>query len=216
MIFDNTYEYWTQLWWKWLMSVPKANSPAIDKSGKNSNVNQNNPNVYFLAGEMEGKAKRKVDIPAGKAILLLLIGHEFSPAEVIGILPRTSLVTYMETNPGVAPKLAPQQLSKLKDFAREHVDYMYSLDAVIDEGTDKELRLHTGQLCQFRVASTFSVDFVSNNVFDTLDGITPVAADGYYLFIRENTFKKDEDHTLWFSAVAPGYSTEVSFSIHIS
>ena len=38
-----TYGEWSARWWQWLLSVPKSRSPAVDASGDNANVNQNDP-----------------------------------------------------------------------------------------------------------------------------------------------------------------------------
>ena len=67
VIFKKTYVEWTEDWWNWIVGIPKNNNPAKDHSGRFSNQNQPTENVYFLAGELEGKAKRTVRIPRGRA-----------------------------------------------------------------------------------------------------------------------------------------------------
>ena len=73
--FGLTYGEWSADWWKWLLSSPNDSNPSTDKTGKYCTMNQNNFNVWFLAGTSGGYEERKCSIPEGKAILV-------SPIEV--------------------------------------------------------------------------------------------------------------------------------------
>ena len=74
--FGLTYGEWSSKWWKWLLSSPSNSNPSTDRTGQYCDMNQNNPNVWFLAGTSGGYEERKCSIPEGMAILV-------SPIEVI-------------------------------------------------------------------------------------------------------------------------------------
>ena len=58
-----------------------AENPANDPDGRYCAKNQNDPNVWFVAGAFGGKADRNCSIPSGKAVLILIVGAECSYAE---------------------------------------------------------------------------------------------------------------------------------------
>src|SRR2546426_5741116 len=71
------FNEWTGKWWTWFVSIPAEQSPAADVTGEKCGMNQNNPNVFFLAGTFTGEAKRNCDdMPRDKAILASFIGIE--------------------------------------------------------------------------------------------------------------------------------------------
>jgi hypothetical protein len=75
-----TYGEWTARFWQWLHSIPKADSPAADTTGKNCALKQTGP-VWFLPGTFGGTNERTCTIPKGKAILLTPIEVMCSFAE---------------------------------------------------------------------------------------------------------------------------------------
>src|SRR5919108_6168640 len=69
-----TYGEWTAKWWQWAHSIPAANNPMLDQTGKDCAQAQNQTGpVWFLAGTGAGSAERTCTIPGGKAILLPII-----------------------------------------------------------------------------------------------------------------------------------------------
>jgi hypothetical protein len=209
-IFGKPYRQWTEDWWNWLVSIPKKDNPANDASGRHGKRGQPEKDVWFLAGEVKGKAKRKIDVPAGRAILCPVVNYEWSGFEMLGLVRNApTLIAGGHT-------LSDEEKNKLAELTKDYLDDMYSLDAIIDEGEDNELKLYTGRLCNYRLNSkAFDLTFTKDNIFNTYSGMTTASADGYWLFIRENVFKKGEKHTLWFRGVTQYYSTEVAYSIRI-
>src|SRR3954449_9403663 len=59
---------WSIKWWKWFTEIPQDQNPATDKTGKLCSTNQNDPNVWFIIGVLEGRAERTCKIPNGKAV----------------------------------------------------------------------------------------------------------------------------------------------------
>ena len=68
-----TLPEWTIRWWRWLLSLSLEKNPGSDKSGKFSELGQEDPNVWFLAGTFGGSAVRTCTLPLGKAILMPII-----------------------------------------------------------------------------------------------------------------------------------------------
>jgi hypothetical protein len=209
-IFGKSYKEWTEEWWKWLVGIPKDKNPANDASGQHGKQNQPKKDVWFLAGEIKGKAKRKIDIPEGRAILCPVVNYEWSGFEMLGLMhDAQSVIAGQHT-------ITVEDKNKLRELTKDYLDDMYSLDATIDEGEPNELKLYTGTLCNYRLNSrSFDITFTKNNIFNTHSGTTTASADGYWLFIKKNVFKKGEKHTLWFRGVTQYYSTEVTYSIRI-
>ena len=59
---------WSIKWWKWFMQIPQDQNPATDKTGARCAINQNDTNVWFTTGVLEGSAERTCKIPLGKAV----------------------------------------------------------------------------------------------------------------------------------------------------
>jgi hypothetical protein len=70
------YDQWAVKWWKWFVSIPASVSPASDPSGANCAQNQNDANVWYLAGTFGGKAERTCTIDSEKAVFFTVIGTE--------------------------------------------------------------------------------------------------------------------------------------------
>jgi hypothetical protein len=215
--FQMPYSEWTEKWWNWLVGIPKQTNPANDSSGRFGGTNQPEKDVWYLAGEVKGKAKRKIEIPEGRAILLPVVNFEWSFYEMLGYADKTTLPKLLGFSSGTnKATISPDTLNELKDFTSDFLDDMYSLDAIIDEGEENELRLYTGELCKYRVASDeFDITFPEKNIFGTTDGTTKASSDGYWMFIRKDVFKRGEKHTIWFRGVTQYYQTEVNYEITI-
>src|ERR1044071_7257083 len=69
---------WTSIWWKWLNSIPRDQSPATDISGRFCTISQNLQDVWFLAGTFGGSSTRDCSIPFGRLILFPIIASIFS------------------------------------------------------------------------------------------------------------------------------------------
>lgn len=74
--YDLSYDQWGVKWWKWFVSIPASTSPAGDTTGANCALNQNDPNVWYLASTFGGKAERTCTVPSDRALLVTIIGTE--------------------------------------------------------------------------------------------------------------------------------------------
>lgn len=66
-IADKSYREWTHHFFQWALAFPKERSPITDTTGAFASEKQSGP-VWFLAGNLGGEMKRKVNVPAGKPI----------------------------------------------------------------------------------------------------------------------------------------------------
>ena len=81
--FSKSWESWAATWCRWMLSIPREKNPCIDKTGEFCSVDQNDKNVWFLAGTFGNVAavKRRCRVPLGKALFFPLLVKEDSFAE---------------------------------------------------------------------------------------------------------------------------------------
>jgi hypothetical protein len=156
-----TYGEWSAKWWQWLLSIPRSISPAFDPTGHNTNINQNDPNVFFLCQTIESMQEgdsiqdRTVSVKAGKSIFMPIINW-------ISIL-----------------NIDGQTDEELASVAKKKMDVVSELKVRIDEITIEE------GLTRYRAQSPFFDMIVQeDNIFHLTPGSTRFVADGYWLFIR--------------------------------
>jgi len=85
---------WIASWWRWCFAADVAMSPAADTTGQMCRKNQNDPNVWFLAGTFGGNAKRKCVMPRGKSILFPIVNDLISYAEYGNLVNERDLRRY--------------------------------------------------------------------------------------------------------------------------
>ena len=154
-LYGKSFAYWTELWTKWLLSIPKKYNPAIDRTGEHWNVQQEAP-ILFLAGTFGGSVKRKCYIPDRTPIFFPIIVKECSLTEDYDI----------------------KQESDLVERARRFIDCVTSMDVVIDGN-----KLQGLSTCRAS-SNIFDLRFPEDNVYDVEPGPTRSVADGYWIFMR--------------------------------
>ena len=155
--FGLNYGEWSAEWWKWLLSSPSDTNPSTDKTGKYCTMNQNNPNVWFLAGTSGGYEERKCSIPEGMAILI-------SPIEVI--------CTFAQY-----PELKTEE--DLRNCAKSDQDAVKDVKLTVDSIPMTDLQ-------NYRVASTlFNVTLPENNIFGVPSQTTEAISDGTFVMLKE-------------------------------
>ena len=175
--YDLTYGQWTVKWWQWLLSKPKHTNPAIDDTGKNAAIDQNDQNVWFLAGTFVNMPipHRRCTIPAGKAILFPVINYQANFLEDPNFTDGSEL--------------------------KKHVN----LD--IDDIVEKEAFVDGIKVPVYRVGSEpslFPVDIAQdiphgvNGADDgstiSIGGITEAVSDGYWVFLKPLPSGKHDLH----------------------
>ena len=154
--FGLTYGDWSAEWWKWLLSSPIDSNPSTDTTGKYCNMNQNNENVWFLAGTSGGYEQRKCSIPEGKAILV-------SPIEVI-----CSFAEYPELN----------TKEDLRNCAKSDQDAVKDVKLIVDSIPIKDLQKYRVQ------SSIFNVTLPENNVLGVPSQTTEAISDGTFVMLK--------------------------------
>jgi hypothetical protein len=172
-----TYKEWTAKWWQWVLSIPTENNPLPDDTGKNCGQNQNNPNVWFLAGTAGGSAERTCTIPSGKAILLPVLNAECSYAEY----PEYKSESELRFCSGTF-------------FLTQPSNMQVTVDGVKLEDLDK-----------YRVQSAlFNLDLPKNNIYGVKAGPTQAVSDGYWILLQPLSEGK---HEISFGGVAVDFTT---------
>lgn len=156
-----SYGEWSARWWQWLLSVTRSKSPAFDSSGDNANVNQYDPNVFFLCQTIdrikEGRTiqNRTITLKTGRSIFIPIINW-ISVLHVDG-----------------------QTDEELVSVAKKRMDVVSELEVTIDEITIKE------GLERYRVRSPFfDIVVPEDNIFELSAGFRHFVSDGYWIFLK--------------------------------
>jgi hypothetical protein len=150
-----SYVEWTVIWWKWLLSIPKERSPALDITGECCDSSQHDPNVWFLAGTFGGSVTRNCKIPKGKAILFPIINYQCSFAD--------------------GPLFTTER--ELEERCRLEIDQIGEIHATLDNEliSVKKYRVHS---------RCFKITIPPDNSLGANSGTTTMASDGYWLFVE--------------------------------
>ena len=158
--YGKTYGNWTVEWWRWILGIPKRVNPVADKSGEYTTMNQQNRDVYFLAGklaeEQDGLPERYCKVSAHKSILVPVINSESNPLE----------------NP---------ELKNDEDIVkrvRSDENTIVRSQCYLDGKVIPTQRITSDPLI-------FEVRMVDDNLFNVrTGGMTHASADGYWTFLK--------------------------------
>jgi hypothetical protein len=158
----RTWEDWIELWWKWCYAEPETTSPVADNTGILADKNQNQSNVWFLAGTFGGNAVRKCTIPAGRSILVPVVNDLISYANY----------SHLKTE------------EQLRSYAKDDLDTTTVLKARIDG-----LALQYLQIMNYRVQSNlFDLILPIDTSRDVSIKHSQAVSDGYWLFLKPLSF----------------------------
>ena len=183
--FGKSWEEWTTRWWRWLLSIPKSDSPALDETGaKFYPDKQDKSDVIFLAGNLGGSSNRKYIISADRALLFPIINFTTSYKE--------------------EPDLKTEEDLDLR--AKSDIDDIVKKNAVIDGKLVENIS-------DYRVhAPPFDISFPPNNILDLDPGLTRSVSDGYWIFLKPLPVGFHEIHTV--GACSSG-KTRVDCTFHL-
>jgi hypothetical protein len=157
--YGKSLQQWSNRWWNWMVGQPKTTNPTEDDKGIYANNCQTYEDVYFLCGTTTTKSvTRECTVPDGKSILLPVICFEYSLLEDM-----------TAKNPHDLLRLATDDLKKY--------------DKISARINGKEYTPGNG-IIRIR-SSHFTITLPKDNVWNTGDGFTFSAADGYWIFIRD-------------------------------
>jgi hypothetical protein len=185
-----SYGKWTVKWWEWAFSAPTSISPLLDDDGTNAAVNQSGP-VWFLAGTIAENfdprkvVNRKCTLPDDKSIIFPVINYEMNPLE--------------------NPEFGIQ--SDLIEHVRTDIDDIVTKDAVVDMETIPTFRIQSDP-------ASFTLSIESDNGLGVPAGVTNIAADGYWVFLKPLSVGK---HEIYFhgSCAAGTRCTAVNYHIEV-
>jgi hypothetical protein len=152
--YGQNYANLTAEWWKRVQQDPVPVNVLNDKTGERCQAHQDNPNVFFLYGNVGGKVERKCDVPAGKAILVCVICAEMSKAEMPGATDAELLKAAIASNTGaiLSATLNGVEIPNLEDY-----------------------RVRAGP---------FTVCLPTDNIWGVKEGCTKEFSDGYWIFMQ--------------------------------
>ena len=157
--YGKTYGNWTVEWWRWVLGIPKRINPVVDMSGKYTTMNQQNRDVFFLAGKLaekrENLPERSCKVSGQKSILVPVINCEANPLE----------------NPEL------ETLKAIEQRARSDEDTIVSYHCYLDGKAVPTHRVHSDPII-------FEVSLVEDNLFSAKGGLTHASADGYWAFLK--------------------------------
>jgi hypothetical protein len=183
-----TYGEWTAKWWQWAHSIPTANNPTLDQTGKDCAQAQNQTgSVWFLAGTGAGSAERTCTIPAGKAILLPIIN-------ALGV------------------RDAGETKEELVAAAKESIDKVTTLDASVDGTPLQNLSNYRIQ------SPFFNDTLPKDNILGDPEGTYLAIADGYWLFLEPLSPGQHEIrlHGAIIEPTSPTPSFETAVTYHLT
>lgn len=157
-----SYGEWSARWWQWLLSIPRSKNPAFDNSGANANVNQRDPNVFFLCqtidsteGTRTPTLNRKVTVNYGRSILMPIINW-------VSVL-----------------HLDGETDGELVSVAKKRMDVVSTLVLTID-GVSVEEAFE-----RYRAVSpSFDMVLSEDNILGLPPGPRHLVSDGYWIFLR--------------------------------
>jgi hypothetical protein len=188
--YNVTYQTWTTRWWRWLLELPKHDSPAIGNSNCEDCAKFQGDQVWFLTGTLGGAAERRCNVSAGKDIFFPIVSEWCSKAEF---------------------DKAGKDLVKFCRFIIE--DWVTEKEVIFD---GKHM-LRGRQLNKYLVQSKpFKFKLKQDNIFGLKAGNTECVSCGYWLMIRKEALSGKRDYTLHFSAKEPShFETNVTYTLTI-
>jgi hypothetical protein len=183
-----TYGEWTAKWWQWAHSIPTANNPQLDQTGKDCAQAQNQTGpVWFLAGTSGGSAERTCTIPAGKAILLPIVNSFYL-------------------------RDAGETKEEMLAGAKEPIDKVTTLEASVDGTPLQNLSNYRIQ------SPFFNATLPNDNVLGVPEGTYLEVADGYWAFLEPLPLGQHEIrlHGVIIDPTRPTPSFETAVTYHLT
>jgi hypothetical protein len=183
-----TYGEWTAKWWQWADSIPTANNPQLDQTGKDCAQAQNQTGpVWFLAGTSGGSAERTCTIPAGKAILLPIVN-----------------IAYVRD--------AGETKEEMLAFVKRTMDKVTTLEASVDGTPLQNLSNYRIQ------SPFFNATLPKDNVVGDPEGTYLEVADGYWVFLEPLSPGQHEIrlHGTLIDPTSPTPSFETAVTYHLT
>jgi hypothetical protein len=158
--YGRNYVDWTVEWWRWILGIPKRVNPVVDSSGEYTTMNQQNRDVFFLAGKLAEEdgilPERSCNVSVRKSILVPVINCEANLLEYPELKTDMGIINHVKND---------------EDTIVLHECYLDGKEITAE-------RISSGH-------ELFEVKLVEDNLFDVGGGgITRASVDGYWVFLK--------------------------------
>jgi hypothetical protein len=158
--FGLSYGEWTVRWWRWFLSTPRSDNSQLDDSRIFTSEDQyGKGRVLFLSGKVGDEYRifptRFCSMPPSYSILFPVINCEVNSLEYPELKEPESLLDHVTADE--------------------------------DKIRIKKCKVDGNEVPAFRVKSEpamFSYHFNRDNPFGVPEGLTTIAADGYWVFLK--------------------------------
>lgn len=197
-------------WWKWILGIPAEDSPVLDETGEDCDVDQKGP-IWYLAGfagssegpPFGGSAERDCTIPEGKDILIPIFNTVCAEQTDAGLIKQE---LGLEEDEEIPPSQLKEGLIRCTDFFVELADTLeFSIDGEAVEDFD-----------EFRVVSPqFQIVYPEGNVFNQAptDVKQKAVAQGYWILVED---LEPGEHTIEVVSGLPEFDFETSVTYHLT
>jgi hypothetical protein len=188
--FDIPYSQWTELWWNWLVSIPKPTNPALDTDGKycQEGLQPDYP-VFFLVGSLNETADRSCTISSNMSLFF----------------PATTSFCY---NADSIEK-TEQELRACASFQKSDPGTNVVIDGI-------NLNTFAYDIKNARVQSNlFNISVPSDSILDiSPQNISGIAA-GNWVFLKAGALQSG-NHEISLSGTLNGTRSDVSYSLDVT
>lgn len=152
--YGKSLSEWSELWWKWIITIPKDNNPGMGHH-LGSNKFQYNNDIIFLAGSFDigNHISHDVTVPYGKALFFPLINAINSFSE--------------------DPEMKTDE--DLIRWSKKDIEIIGKKELVINGESFPQ---------QLVYSEPFNIEYPPNNVFNAVPGPTTAISCGYWAFLR--------------------------------
>ena len=197
-------------WWKWILGIPAEDSPVLDETGEDCDVDQKGP-IWYLAGfagssegpPFGGSAERDCTIPEGKDILIPIFNTVCAEQTDAGLIKQE---LGLEEDEEIPPSQLKEGLIRCTDFFVELADTLeFSIDGEAVEDFD-----------EFRVVSPqFQIVYPEGNVFNQAptDVKQKAVAQGYWILVED---LEPGEHIIEVVSGLPEFDFETSVTYHLT
>lgn len=169
--YNKTYEEHIVDFWKSLVEIPKPENPVdnTETKCKYTNTLSNSTEILYVIPHGSGPSSTDCSIPAGKGLLLVVLGSIFAQGEE-------------KTNPEEYKGVSPESLINSAKNDANDIDVDESRPYSAAHVTINDTKFYVSD---YRINTTlYTANYPNNAIFNTGPGIQQVAVDGYYVITK--------------------------------
>ena len=152
----KSWEEWTTEWWRWFLSTPKSRHPSCNNPPEGTAECYRDSDVIFLAATPMGKNRRRIFVPANKAVLFPVINFTISYSEEPTLKTDAEMIVRAKLN--------------IDDIVKKEAN-IDGIDLAISENN----RVRT---------PPFDFTFPKDNIYGVREGPTRGVGDGFWSFVK--------------------------------